>query len=33
MTTAQMTKEQKNSISHRGKASRAMAERLRAEIG
>ena len=33
MTTAQMTKEQKNSISHRGQASRAMAERLRAEIG
>ena len=33
MTTAQMTKEQKNSISHRGKASRAMAERLKAEIG
>ena len=32
MTTAQMTKEQKNSISHRGKASRAMAERLKAEI-
>ncbi|MCR5328713.1 MAG: XTP/dITP diphosphatase [Saccharofermentans sp.] len=33
MTTAQMTKEQKNSISHRGKASRAMAEILKAEIG
>lgn len=33
MTTAQMTKEQKNSISHRGKASRAMAEKLKAEIG
>ena len=32
MTTAQMTKEQKNSISHRGKASRAMAEILRSEI-
>ena len=32
MTTAQMTKEQKNSISHRGKALRAMAERLKAEI-
>ncbi len=32
MTTAQMTKEQKNSISHRGKASRAMAEKLKAEI-
>ena len=32
MTTAQMTKEQKNSISHRGKASRAMAEKLRSEI-
>ena len=32
MTTAQMTKEQKNSISHRGKASRAMAERLRADL-
>lgn len=32
MTTAQMTKEQKNSISHRGKASRAMAERLKEEI-
>ena len=33
MTTAQMTKEQKNSISHRGKASRAMAEKLKEEIG
>ncbi|PWJ71151.1 XTP/dITP diphosphohydrolase [Ruminococcaceae bacterium R-25] len=33
MTTAQMTKDQKNSISHRGKASRAMAEKLKAEIG
>ena len=33
MTTAQMTKEQKNSISHRGKASRAMAERLKADLG
>ena len=33
MTTAQMTKEQKNSISHRGKASRAMAERLKEELG
>ena len=33
MTTAQMTKEQKNSISHRGKASRAMAEKLKAELG
>ena len=33
MTTAQMTKEQKNSISHRGKASRAMAEILKKEIG
>ena len=33
MTTAQMTKEQKNSISHRGKASRAMAEKLMAELG
>ena len=32
MTTAQMTKEQKNSISHRGKALRAMAERLKEEI-
>ncbi|MBR4948096.1 MAG: XTP/dITP diphosphatase [Clostridiales bacterium] len=32
MTTAQMTKEQKNSISHRGKASRAMAERLKADL-
>ena len=32
MTTAQMTKEQKNSISHRGKASRAMAEKLKADI-
>ena len=32
MTTAQMTKEQKNSISHRGKASRAMAEKLKSEI-
>ena len=32
MTTAQMTKEQKNSISHRGKASRAMADILRSEI-
>ena len=32
MTTAQMTKEQKNSISHRGKASRAMADILKAEI-
>ena len=32
MTTAQMTKEQKNSISHRGKASRAMAEKLKAEL-
>ncbi len=33
MTTAQMTKEQKNSISHRGKASRAMAEMLKADLG
>ena len=33
MTTAQMTKEQKNSISHRGKASRAMAENLKADLG
>ena len=33
MTTAQMTKEQKNSISHRGKASRAMAEKLKAVLG
>ena len=33
MTTAQMTKDQKNSISHRGKASRAMAEKLKAELG
>ena len=33
MTTAQMTKEQKNSISHRGKASRAMAEKLKEELG
>ena len=33
MTTAQMTKEQKNSISHRGKASRAMAEKLKEETG
>lgn len=33
MTTAQMTKEQKNSISHRGKASWAMAEKLKAELG
>ena len=33
MTTAQMTKEQKNSISHRGKASRAMAEKLKADLG
>ena len=32
MTTAQMTKEQKNSISHRGKASRAMAEMLKADL-
>ena len=32
MTTAQMTKEQKNSISHRGKASRAMAERLKEDL-
>ncbi len=32
MTTAQMTKEQKNSISHRGKASRAMAEKLKEEL-
>ena len=32
MTTAQMTKEQKNSISHRGKALRAMAEKLKAEL-
>ena len=32
MTTAQMTKEQKNSISHRGKALRAMAEKLRKEL-
>ena len=32
MTTAQMTKEQKNFISHRGKASRAMAEKLKAEV-
>ena len=32
MTTAQMTKEQKNSISHRGKASRAMADILKSEI-
>ena len=33
MTTAQMTKEQKNSISHRGKASRAMVEKLKADLG
>ena len=33
MTTAQMTKEQKNFISHRGKASRAMAEKLKADLG
>ena len=33
MTTAQMTKDQKNSISHRGKASRAMAEKLKEELG
>ena len=33
MTTAQMTKEQQNSISHRGKASRAMAEKLKADLG
>ena len=33
MTTAQMTKEQKNSISHRGKASRAMAAKLKEELG
>ena len=33
MTTAQMTKDQKNAISHRGKASRAMAEKLKAELG
>ena len=33
MTTAQMTKEQKNSISHRGKASRGMAEKLKADLG
>ena len=33
MTTAQMTKEQKNAISHRGKASRAMAEKLKADLG
>jgi XTP/dITP diphosphohydrolase len=32
MTTAQMTKEQKNSISHRGKALRAMADKLKAEL-
>lgn len=32
MTTAQMTKEQKNTISHRGKALRAMAEKLRSEL-
>ena len=32
MTTAQMTKEQKNSISHRGKASRAMAEKLKSDL-
>ena len=32
MTTAQMTKEQKNSISHRGKASRAMAEKLKEDL-
>ncbi len=32
MTTAQMTKEQKNAISHRGKASRAMAEKLKEEL-
>ena len=32
MTTAQMTKEQKNSISHRGKASRAMAEILKKDL-
>jgi len=32
MTTAQMTKEQKNSISHRGKASRAMADKLKEEL-
>ena len=33
MTTAQMTKDQKNAISHRGKASRAMAEKLKEELG
>ena len=33
MTTAQMTKDQKNTISHRGKASRAMAEKLKEELG
>ena len=33
MTTAQMTKEQKNSISHRGNALRAMAEMLKADLG
>ena len=33
MTTAQMTKEQKNSISHRGNALRAMAARLKEELG
>ena len=32
MTTTQMTKEQKNSISHRGKALRAMAARLKEEL-
>ena len=32
MTTAQMTKEEKNAISHRGKASRAMAEKLKEEL-
>lgn len=32
MTTAQMTKEQKNAISHRGKALRAMAEKLKTDF-
>lgn len=33
MTTAQMTREQKNSISHRGRALKAMAEKLKSELG
>ena len=32
MTTAQMTKEQKNAISHRGNALRAMADKLKEEL-